>query len=106
MMNEITYSNIIKDSVKATEKKINRNLTEDETKIIKHAIRAALNEVNSLESDDKNQMVLDELKGWLLQGITCLKSDNYSEQEKPIIDLKANTMDMILQKINELENSL
>jgi len=51
--------------------------------------------------------VLEELKGWIQQGISSLKVDElnmYTTVEKVRSTEKINTMIMVLKKIDELEN--
>lgn len=57
--------------------------------------------------DSKEKMILEELKGWLSQGIVCLDSDYMGADTEAVRkSVKLNTMKMVLGKIDELERSM
>jgi hypothetical protein len=73
---------------------------------IMESVKNVLGE-NSIEWKrvQKNQLALDELKGWLQQGIVCLEGDNLYNKDIRL-DSKISTMKMVLEEIIDLEKNL
>lgn len=65
-------------------------------------------EVENENNDNRADAILEELRGWLIQGMHCIDDTYYEEGsiEKIRITEKINTMSMVVGKIDELKRSM